>query len=188
MTDMESAKRLGAKALFNEKYGSEVRVVRVPGFSAELCGGTHVDATGDIGSFKIIREEGIGSGVRRITALAGLPAFLHYQGLSGKVEALERLFSVPAEELEKRAEEVIRENRLLSGQLERQKSRQALARVEDLLKDREEAGGVSVVTGVLEGSGPEALREVGDRVRQRLSPVVVVLATGKGPGQPGGHG
>jgi len=180
LTDMESAKRLGAKALFNEKYGSEVRVVRVPGFSAELCGGTHVDATGDIGSFKIIREEGIGSGVRRITALAGLPAFLHHQRLSGQVEALERLFSVPAEELEKRAGEVIRENRRLSGQLEKQKSRQALSRVEELLRGREEAGGVSVVTGVLEGSGPEALREVGDRVRQRLSPVVVVLAVGEG--------
>lgn len=180
LTDRESAKRLGAKALFNEKYGSEVRVVRVPGFSAELCGGTHVDATGDIGSFKIIREEGIGSGIRRITALAGMPSFLHHQRLSEQVEALARLLSVPAEELQKKAAELVQENRLLSGRLEKQKSRLALSGVEELLHGREEAGGIAIVTGILKGADPESLREAGDRIRQRLSPVVIVLAAGEG--------
>ncbi|KUK62695.1 MAG: Alanine--tRNA ligase [Synergistales bacterium 58_81] len=179
-TDVESARRMGAKALFNEKYGESVRVVRVPGFSAELCGGTHVDATGDIGSFKIVREEGIGSGIRRITALAGIPSFLHHRRLFEKVENLGRVLSVPPEELEKRAEEIVQENRSLLVQMDRLKSRSALSRLEQLVAGREEAGGVYVVTGAFEGTGPEALREVGDRVRQRVSPVVVVLASEEG--------
>lgn len=179
-TDVESARRMGAKALFNEKYGESVRVVRVPGFSAELCGGTHVDATGDIGSFKIIREEGIGSGIRRITALAGIPSFLHHRKLFERVEHLGRVLSVPSEELEKRTEEIVQENRSLLVRMDRLKSRSALSRVEQLVAGREETGGVFVVSGAFEGTGPEALREVGDRVRQKVSPVLVVLASEEG--------
>ena len=92
---IEEAKKSGAKALFDEKYGDEVRVLEIPGYSTELCGGTHVKATGEIGVVKIIREEGIGSGVRRINAIAGMNAletFQRFSMLSGTLATmLERM-------------------------------------------------------------------------------------------------
>lgn len=173
--DLESAKKLGARALFDEKYGESVRVVRVPGFSTELCGGTHVDATGDIGSFKIIREEGIGSGVRRITALTGMPAFEHFHRLSDTVSELESILSTPADRLGKKMTEMQEENRKLAGELEKMRSRMALSKVDELVASRISAGPVSVVMGRYRDISPESVRSVGDRVRQKLSGSVVIL-------------
>lgn len=174
-TDLESARKLGAKALFDEKYGETVRVVKVPGFSTELCGGTHVDATGDIGSFKIIREEGIGSGVRRITALAGMPSFEYFRKLSCIVAKLESILSIPADNLRKKITEMQEENRNLAVELEKIRSRMALSRVDELIASKTFAGTVSVVVGQYQDISLESVRIVGDRIRQKLSEVVVVI-------------
>ncbi|MDO9508214.1 MAG: alanine--tRNA ligase [Thermovirgaceae bacterium] len=175
-TDLVSARKIGAKALFDEKYGETVRVVKVPGFSAELCGGTHVDATGDIGPFKIVREEGIGSGVRRITAFAGLSSLEHFRKLSDTVAALEERLSVPGDKLEKKVCEMQDENRKLAGELEKLRLRLALSRIDELVAAKIPAGPVYVVVGQYEGISSDSVRSVGDRIRQKISGVVVILA------------
>lgn len=175
-TDLESARKLGAKALFDEKYGETVRVVKVDGFSAELCGGTHVDATGDIGPFKIIHEEGIGSGVRRITALAGVSSLEYFRKLSDTVEELGSLLSVPGEALEKRIKEIQAENKKNLSELEKMKLRSGLSRVDELVAGKIAAGPVSVVLGQYRDISLDSVRSVGDRIRQKISDVVVFLA------------
>ncbi len=176
-TDVESARKLGAKALFSEKYGESVRVVSVPGFSAELCGGTHVDSTGDIGSFKIIREEGIGSGIRRITALSGLMSYMHHRDLAEMLEDLEKTTGAHGPEAGQRVSDLMSENRALTSEIENLRKRVALSRVEDLLSRRTQAGPVGVVTGEFDGISLDGLRAVGDKIRQKASPVVVVLSS-----------
>ncbi len=176
-TDVESARKLGAKALFNEKYGENVRVVRVQGFSAELCGGTHVDSTGDIGSFKIIREEGIGSGIRRITALSGIRSYLHHRDTAEMLDKLERTMGSHGRETGDRVAELLAENRTLASEVENLRKRVALARVEELLSGRTLTGPVGIVTGEFEGVSMDGLRTVGDKIRQKASPVVVVLSS-----------
>ncbi len=179
-TDVESARKLGARALFSEKYGESVRVVSVPGFSTELCGGTHVDSTGDIGSFKIIREEGIGSGIRRITALSGLMSYMHHRDLAEMLEDLEKTTGARGPEVGQRVSDLIAENRALTSEIENLRKRVALSRVEDLLSRRTQAGPVGVVTGEYDGISLDGLRAVGDKVRQKASPVVVVLSSVEG--------
>lgn len=175
LTDIATAKALGARALFDEKYGENVRVIKIPGFSTELCGGTHVDATGDIGSFKIIREEGIGSGVRRITALCGMPSFEHYRSISGILSGIEAILSVPQDKAENRIAEILEENRMLEAELEKARSKAAISKVEDLVAGMISVGRISLVTGQLRDTPPDSARIVGDRIKQKLSCVAVVM-------------
>ncbi len=179
-TDMESARTMGARALFDEKYGERVRVVSVPGFSTELCGGTHVDATGDIGPFRIIREEGIGAGVRRITALAGVPCLGYFRKISENLSGLESILSVPADLVGQKVSELLEENRSLNSEAVKLRTRVALSRVDELLEEKVQAGPVSVVTARYDGIEPDTARSVGDSIRKRAEGVVVVIFTVSG--------
>jgi alanyl-tRNA synthetase len=171
---------MGAKALFEEKYGEEVRVVRIPGFCAELCGGTHVDATGDIGLFKIVREEGIGADARRITAVAGMPAFnclrQAYEELRGAAERLGADMLAVCDQIGSLQDEI----KSLRRALEEAKLQALAARIDDILSKREEVGGVSVVTAAFDGADVGLLRELGDRVKSRQPRSLVVLASRDG--------
>jgi alanyl-tRNA synthetase len=177
LMSLEEARKSGAMALFGEKYEDKVRVVQVPGFSMELCGGTHVRATGEIGLFLIAGESGIASGVRRIEAVTG-------KGAYRTIKQNERVFSelcarlaVSLENLPVRVAKLVEENAELRKRLEKDKSRASLDIVEDLVKKAEVVGGVRVVIAQVECDTNDRLREMGDLLRKGLGSGVGVLAS-----------
>ncbi|GHV36415.1 alanine--tRNA ligase [Synergistales bacterium] len=174
--DREEARALGAKALFDEKYGSVVRVVSVPGFSVELCGGLHVNATGDIGLFKITREEGIGSGTRRITAVTGLNSL---KTMQDETLLMSRVFGVLAADetnVESRLEDILSENKRLQRTIKEIQAKELALRAGDVFV-KKEIKGLTLLTGKFSGSGVDSLRELGDGAKAKHSPVVVVMAS-----------
>ena len=171
----EQARELGAKALFDEKYGEVVRVVSVPGFSVELCGGLHVKATGDIGCFKILREESVGSGTRRILATTGMNVLDILQHLFGLRTHLTALLSTDEEGLALKAQGLVDELHRLQRRLQEAKLRDLTKNIESFF-DRRDIDGVLLQTGKFSSVAPDMLREIGDRVKERTGqPTVVVL-------------
>ena len=172
----EEARALGAKALFDEKYGDVVRVVSVPGFSTELCGGLHVRATGDIGCFKILQEESIGSGTRRILATTGLNVLDLLQRLFGLRAHLTGLLSTDEEGLEAKTQGLIDELNHMHRQMQEIQLREVTKNIESFF-ERRDVGGVLLQTGKFSDVAPDMLREIGDRAKARAGqPTVVVLA------------
>ena len=176
---IEDAKKTGAKALFDEKYGDEVRVLEIPGYSTELCGGTHVKATGEIGVVKIIREEGIGSGVRRINAIVGqnaLQAFQRFSYLSGT------LMSMLGEDLDSvlnRVEDILDEKKILERKNRELQVKAAMSDIEESIRPCASVNGVDLIMEKFENMNPDLLRQVGDRIKQKY-PVAVILLAGVG--------
>jgi alanyl-tRNA synthetase len=165
----------GAMALFGEKYGEQVRVVTIDEYSRELCGGTHLSRTGQIGLFKIVAEEGIAAGVRRIEAVTG-------QGAYARVAEQERALKVTAEILNTTPDELAERVRRLAERV-RQLEREAQSgrpggseeELQALLRGAADVDGLRVITGRFDGVGPDALRAIGDRLRAKATPAVVVL-------------
>lgn len=167
VTDLESARSLGAKALFDEKYGEEVRVVQVPGFSTELCGGVHVDATGDIGLFKIIREEGIGSGVRRVTAVTGMVSLELFQREARTSACLAGMLQSDFEEVPGKVEELQEEIRRLRKENQAANLKATLADVDRFLTSKITVGSVSLIVAFFEDLEMDLLRQVGDTMKAK---------------------
>ena len=172
---VQEAMESGATALFGEKYGDRVRVVRVGGISSELCGGTHVHAAGDIGFFKIIAETGIAAGVRRIEALTGTGALAYVRELEDGQKRVALLLkaegSDPVEKVEKflsRQKELQREIEMLQARLNSSKSA-------DLLAGVREIAGVKVLAVKVEATGAKALRELSDTLKERLGSGIIAL-------------
>ncbi len=177
-TELEKAKSMGAKALFSEKYGNRVRVVRVPGFSTELCGGIHCDATGDIGLFRIVREEGIGSGLRRITAQAGRPAYHAMRSIQESMDRVRETLAIhEAEQVPERVRSLLEE--LASARHEVAEARLAglLCRAGEYAQSASPVGEFSVVTESFEGVEMDLLRQLADSVKNRLKGAVIVFAS-----------
>ena len=177
-TELEKAKSMGAKALFSEKYGNRVRVVRVPGFSTELCGGIHCDATGDIGLFRIVREEGIGSGLRRITAQAGRPAYHAMRSIQESMDRVRETLTVhEAEQVPERVRSLLEE--LASARREVAEARLAslLCRAGEYAQSASPVGDFSVVTECFEEVEMDLLRQLADSVKNRLKGAVIVFAS-----------
>jgi alanyl-tRNA synthetase len=174
----------GIIALFDEKYGDIVRVVSVGGYSRELCGGTHVNATGTIGSFRILAESSIAAGVRRIEAVAGLPAYeaaCKDRALLGQMAGR---FSVAAEELPARLDALNAQNRELEKQIKQLEAQLALGRLDGILAAKAEVKGVPVVAAAVGEQSADALKSLADAVAARLGSAVVVLgATAEGKAQ-----
>ncbi|MGE5552961.1 MAG: alanine--tRNA ligase [Betaproteobacteria bacterium] len=177
VTTREEAEARGAVALFGEKYGKDVRVVEVEGFSQELCGGTHVRRTGEIGCLKIVAEGGVAAGVRRLEALTGEVAEEYLAGQADLVAAAADRLKVTPELLLERLERLLHERHELAREVEALRAKLAGGEVEELFRKAREIGGLRVVVGAVAGLGPEELRQAGDRLRQKLGEGVVILGS-----------
>jgi alanyl-tRNA synthetase len=178
--DAESAFSSGATALFEEKYGDQVRVVSLADFSKELCGGTHTSRTGNIGLFKIVSESSIASGVRRIEALTGEAALQYVQQNARLLsEAAAKVKDRPAA-LPAKIEALLTEHRVLEKEIERLKAEVAKIRAEESTGEAETVNGISLLVQKVAADSPAALRELADRYRDRLGSGVVVLGAVSG--------
>jgi alanyl-tRNA synthetase len=174
---LAEAKAKGAIAMFGEKYADVVRVVDYPGVSMELCGGTHVGNTAEIGAFKIISETGVASGVRRIEAVAG-PSVLDYLNVRDKVvRELSDRFKVKPEEIPDRIASLQAELKAAQKQLEAVKAELAMAKSDQLLAKAEPVGDFKIIVAQLEDVGAEALKTAAERLLQKLGNGAVVLGS-----------
>ena len=174
-TSQEMAKQMGAMALFGEKYGEKVRVVVVGDISKELCGGTHVAATGEIGLFKIVAESSIGSGLRRIEAVTGLAALDYANQREAMLEAAAQLLKTRPEELVSRLEQALNHSKELEKELAAVQLQQAKGVVQGLLQQVAEIKSVPMVAAAVEAPDMDTLRSMADMVRDSLKTGVVVL-------------
>ncbi len=175
--DMEAAKQAGAIALFGEKYGDVVRVLRIGSDSVELCGGTHVPRAGDIGLFKIVLETGIASGVRRIEAVTGETAVQRFIDSEAKIETAANKLKASRDDVLQRIEQLQASNRALEKQLEAIKSRQAAQTGGDLASQAKEVKGIKVLAASLDGANVKTLRDTVDQLKNKLGAAAVVLAS-----------
>ncbi|MBD9675271.1 alanine--tRNA ligase [Pseudomonas sp. PDM18] len=175
-TDIESAKNKGAMALFGEKYGDQVRVLSMGGkFSVELCGGTHVSRTGDIGLFKITSEGGVASGVRRIEAVTGGAALAYLNGAEEQLKEAAGLVKGSRDNLLDKLSGLIERNRQLEKELEQLKAKAASAAGDDLAGSAMEVGGVKVLSSRLDGLDGKALLALVDQLKNKLGSGVILL-------------
>ncbi len=174
---LDEALKSGAVALFEEKYGEKVRVVSVGDVSVELCGGTHVNRSGDIGFFKVLSESSISSGVRRIEAVVGGEAFRHVEEIEEKVKGMKSLLKVPEEKLIERTASLLEELKEKEREIDRLKTKLATASVNEIVERSPEIGGVKVVTARLDGFGGKELVQVADVIRSRAKRSAVLLVS-----------
>ncbi len=173
----DDARRLGAMALFGEKYGERVRVLSMGDFSIELCGGTHVQRTGDIGGFKIVNETGLASGIRRIEAVTGLGLLRWAQGVSRARGELLTLLGVGPEEWAGRIRQLQERERSLDLALKETKSRLVGAAAYDAAITPVEIDGIRVVAQRIDGTDVPSLRAGVDRIRNEFKKAIVILAS-----------
>jgi alanyl-tRNA synthetase len=178
--DMEAAKKSGAIALFGEKYGDVVRVLKIGSDSIELCGGTHVPRAGDIGLFKIVFETGIASGVRRIEAVTGEAAVKRFIDSEDKLDTAAQKLKASRDELLPRIDQLQASNRSLEKQIEALKSKIASQTGGDLASQAEEIKGIKVLTAKLDGANVKTLRDTVDQLKNKLGAAAVVLASSEG--------
>ncbi|MDH3213190.1 MAG: alanine--tRNA ligase [Myxococcales bacterium] len=167
----------GAIAIFEEKYGDEVRVISFGDFSTELCGGTHANATGDVGVFKILSESGIASGVRRIEALTGLAALAHVRRQERTLRKAASLLRSAVDEVPARVERLLEERRAAEQELEKLQATRRSSASQDLSATAKAIGGVRIVAARVEGVGGKELRSMVDSLRAKLKSGVVLLAS-----------
>ncbi|MEH3086471.1 MAG: alanine--tRNA ligase [Xylophilus ampelinus] len=177
--DIESAQKTGATMLFGEKYGETVRVIDI-GTSRELCGGTHVRHTGDIGLFKIVAEGGVAAGVRRVEAVTGANALAYLQQLEGTVQAAAGTLKAPPAELQNRLGQVLEQVRALEKEVAALKGKLASSQGDELAGQAVEVGGIRVLAAQLPGADAKTLRDTLDKLKDKLKTAAIVLASAEG--------
>ncbi|PRY03170.1 alanine--tRNA ligase [Paraburkholderia sp. BL25I1N1] len=175
----DEAVKGGAMALFGEKYGDEVRVLDL-GFSRELCGGTHVHRTGDIGLFKIVMEGGVAAGIRRVEAITGDNAVRFVQDLDARINAAAAVLKAQPSELTQRITQVQDQVKSLEKELSALKSKMASSQGDELAGQAIEVDGVHVLAATLEGADVKTLRETVDKLKDKLKSAAIVLASVEG--------
>jgi alanyl-tRNA synthetase len=173
--DIEDAKHIGAMALFGEKYGKRVRVVKAGDYSIELCGGCHVDRTGMIGMFRVISEAGIGAGVRRIEAVTGRHAYTYAKGEKARLEQVANLLKVTVPEVLPRLERVLDDIKGTERELESVKAKLNRGVAQELLESVTDVEGVPVLAAVVSEASMDGLRQTVDELRGKLDSYVIVL-------------
>ena len=174
---LEEAKKTGAMALFGEKYGESVRVVKMGDFSIELCGGTHVANTGSIGAFKIISESGVAAGVRRIEALTSKAVFEYYDKLEETINEAAKIAKTNPAGLVEKLEHLVAEMKELQSENESLKSKVAKDALGDVMNQVVEVNGVKLLAASVSGVDMNGLRDLGDQLKEKLGEGVVVLAS-----------
>ncbi|RYF15194.1 MAG: alanine--tRNA ligase, partial [Comamonadaceae bacterium] len=175
LMDIESAKATGAMMLFGEKYGDSVRVLDI-GSSRELCGGTHVQRTGDIGLFKIVSEGGVAAGIRRIEAVTGANALAYLQQLESTVQTVAGSLKTPAAELQGRVSQVLEQVRALEKEVAALKGKLASSQGDELVAQAVDVKGIKVLAARLEGADAKTLRDTMDKLKGKLKSAAIVLA------------
>jgi alanyl-tRNA synthetase len=173
---IEDAQKTGAMMLFGEKYGDEVRVLDI-GSSRELCGGTHVARTGDIGAFKILLETGVAAGIRRVEATTGTGVLAYLGETEKNLGAIAQLVKVTPLEAAERVAQLMEHSRALEKELDRLKSKLASSAGDELVQQAADVNGVRVLAAQLDGVDAKALRETADRLRDKLKSCALVLGT-----------
>jgi alanyl-tRNA synthetase len=173
----DDALKTGAMALFGEKYGDKVRVLRFGELSTELCGGTHVNRVGEIGQFKIVSESAIGSGVRRIMAVAGETAIEYIQRMESQLQAVAHALKVSPEATPARLKQVQERNHQLEKELSALKSSLASSGSDSLLEKVNEINGINVLSARMDDLDAGDLRDSIDHLKDRLGSAVVVLSS-----------
>jgi alanyl-tRNA synthetase len=172
----DAAIEFGAMALFGEKYGDEVRVLKMGEFSTELCGGTHVGRTGDIGLFKIVSEAGVASGVRRIEAVSGAGALGYVADEERRLGELSQLLSAHGDDAVEKLRQLFDKQKKLERELESLRSKAAGSATADLASTAHDIHGIKIVAARLEGLDAKALRDSVDNLKQQLADCVILLA------------
>ena len=174
--NLDDAQKTGAMMLFGEKYGETVRVLEI-GSSKELCGGTHVQRTGDIGLFKILSESGVAAGIRRVEAIAGDRALAYLQQLDAQVNQLAASLKATPNDLAQRISQLQEHARSLEKELERLGSKLAASQGDELLSQAIELKGIKVLAAQLDGADAKVLRETLDQLKNKLKSAAIVLAS-----------
>jgi alanyl-tRNA synthetase len=177
--DIESAQKTGAMMLFGEKYGETVRVLDI-GTSRELCGGTHVQRTGDIGLFKVVAEGGVAAGVRRIEAVTGVNALAYLQSLESTVAQAASSFKAPTAELNNRIAQVLDQVKALEKEMSALKGKLASFQGDELMTQAVDIKGVKLLVAKLDGADAKTLRDTMDKLKDKMKSAVIVLAAADG--------
>jgi len=175
--DLDAALRMGAMALFGEKYGNRVRVIKIGDFSTELCGGTHLDRTGEIGLLKVAGEGAVASGVRRVEAVAGPAAIENVARKEAALREAAEFLKIGPLEVPRRLQKLLEEQRALEKQLTELEGRLARSKAEDLVKAARQVNGVAVIAGRIDGLDADGLRAVADTLRNRLGSGIVCVGS-----------
>ncbi len=177
---IDEAKEMGAMALFGEKYGSEVRVVRIGEYSIELCGGTHLRNTSEVGLFKIVSESGIAAGVRRIEVITGRKVYEYMHDLDAKMGQVEQVLKASAADVVEKTEHLLAENKKLQKEVETFKAKAASESSAGLIDKAVEINGFKLITEKLKGVDANTMRTMGDQIKDKLEKGVIVLASDLG--------
>jgi alanyl-tRNA synthetase len=172
---LEDAKNMNVMALFEEKYGNEVRVVSINDYSKELCGGTHVLNTGELGLFKIISETSVSAGMRRIEAVTGFSAFEYVKKLEKTNNKIKEFLEASDKNIFEKLENLTEKNKQLEKSLKEMEQKMASSDIDNFLKNADEIDGVKIVTGSFDGVDDEVLRNTSDTLLQKAGKSVVIL-------------
>ena len=175
--DIEKAKKIGATALFDEKYGNVVRVVKIGDYSIELCGGTHLDSTIKAGLVKIISQTGVAAGVRRIEAVTGMGAINYYKDKEEKLNKISEVIKADVNDSVKKAEIIIEDLRAANKEIARLKNELISGSLDDIANKKVEVYGVNLVISKFDEQDVATLRNISDNVKDKLKSVVVVFAS-----------
>ena len=175
--DFDDALETGATALFGEKYGDQVRVLRFGDFSVELCGGTHVNRVGDIGQFKLVEEAAIAAGIRRIVAVAGESAVRQIQTMDDQLRDLSRVLKVAPDAMQDRLVQIMERSRSLEKEVEGLKSKMATASGDELAGTATDVNGIKVLAARLDNVDSKSLRDTVDQLKDHLGSSVVVIGS-----------